>query len=236
MNAQTPLFILHGWSIEKNGQDKWLPFIAELKKVGLNPQFLALPGLQSPLNEVWNLDNYVEWVTDKLPNQPVVLLGHSFGGQIAIRLAARHPEKVSQLILIDSAGLRDHAVLPTAKRVVFKLAAKIGKVFLNNQLARMVLYKLAREKDYYNAPPLLRRTMSSVLDEELWEELPKVQAPTLIIWGSDDRVTPIKLGRQIHQLIAQSRIEVVTGARHAPMFTHTAQTAQLVSEFIKGKA
>lgn len=96
-----------------------------------------------------------------------------------------------------------------------------------------VLYKLARERDYSNAPPLLKRTMSSILDQEVIVDLPKINLPTLIIWGSNDQVTPLKMGKQMNQLIPTSKLKIISGARHSPQFTHSAQTASLVDDFIQ---
>ena len=226
------IYILHGWAVDQHNRDKWLPLLDLLAKKGIKAKFLAIPGLTAPLDEVWGLQDYVDWLGAELPKKGAVnLLGHSFGGQISIRYAAQNPERVSQFVLVDSAGIRDHSVKAVLKRRVFWLAAKVGKVFFRFDAARSILYKLARERDYQNAPPLLRRTMSTILDDEVVADLPLVKAQTLLIWGADDMVTPLKTARLKERLIENANLEVINGARHSPQFTHTEQVADLVSNF-----
>lgn len=233
MSQKATVYILHGWSVSDQNDHKWQPLMSELEKHGVSSRFLGLPGLSTPLNEVWNLQNYVEWVMEQLPsNKKVILLGHSFGGQIAIRLSALRPERVAKLVLIDSSGVRDHSLKAVLKRKLFWVLAKVGSVFFKFSWARTLLYKLARERDYNNAPPLLKRTMSMILEDEVLEDLPKIQAPTQIVWGQGDQVTPIWMGQKMHKLIPDSSLEIVSGARHSPQYTHIEQVASTVAAFV----
>src|SRR5258708_16473475 len=139
------LIILHGWSIDPATLQKWQHLCDFLEKKGIEGEILKIPGLSAPLDEVWSLQDYVQWLDGQLAGKKdVVLLGHSFGGQIAIRYAAQFPDKVAKLILIDSAGMRDHRPLPAIKRNSFYVAAKMGKVFFQSEIFRDLLYKLAR--------------------------------------------------------------------------------------------
>lgn len=232
--SSLPVIILHGWSINPENEQKWQNFRRLLRERGVETEFLGLPGLSSPLQEVWNLDNYVQWLDEQLQKHPkIILLGHSFGGQIAVRYAALYPQKIQKLILIDSSGIRDHSPVATIKRTGFLMAAKIGKVFFRSDFFRNILYKLAREKDYQQAPPLLRRTMSSILDDEVVTDLEKITAPTLLVWGKSDAVTPLFLGKIFETKISGSQLRVIEGARHSPQFTHPEKVVEVVSEFIK---
>lgn len=232
------MYILHGWAQRSGGQNKklWQPFIDLIEEDGREVEFLKIPGLSAPLNEVWDLDNFVSWldeeITKKSRNNKVVILGHSFGGQIAIRFTAQNPDKVSQLILIDSAGIRDKAPKAVIKRTVFLLMAKVGKLIFRATIFRNLLYKLARERDYQNAPPLLRRTMSKILDDEVLHDLPKITCQTQIIWGEHDKSTPVKHAYQMHEAIENSTLNFVSDARHSPQFTHPSETASIVKKFL----
>ena len=230
---QVPIIILHGWSINPENSLKWQSFRDALQKKGFNSDFLGLPGLSTPLHEIWNLGNYTQWLDEHIKKYPkVILLGHSFGGQIAARYTVAHPEKVEKLILIDSSGIRDHSLLATTKRTGFLFAAKMGKVFFQSPFFRNLLYTLARERDYQQAPPLLRRTMSSILDDEVVTDLDRISASTLLIWGADDRVTPLFLGKIFATKIRHNQFHTIPGARHSPQFTHTDQVVQLITDFI----
>ncbi len=232
--TEPTLYLLHGWAVDQFNQQKWQPLMASLAKYHIKTVFLPIPGLTAPLHEVWDLSDFVTWLGEVLPaQQPVYLLGHSFGGQLAAAFAAQNPHRVTKLILIDSSGVRDHSFFATAKRTVFWVMAKIGKLLFRSEVWRKFLYKVAREQDYLNAPPLLRRSMSNVLEAEIDQDLPKISCPTLIIWGEQDRVTPLWLGNFFHHQIRNSQLVMIKNARHSPQFTHVAEVAEQVAKFVK---
>jgi len=245
------IYILHGWAVDQFNDKKWQPFMEEVKKNGHNSIFLKIPGLSSPLNEVWELDDFVKWVGNQLPkNEKIVLLGHSFGGQIAIRFTANNPDRVEKLILIDSAGQVDNRLRKVLKRNVFWLVAKIGKLFFNltsynespslrsapfqkgGLFLRRLLYKFAREGDYKNAPPLMRKVMANVIKEEVIGDAKKIKCKNLIVWGSNDMTTPLFMGKKYQSLIKRSKLKIINEARHSPQFTHVNETVSAVKEFI----
>lgn len=226
------LFILHGWAVDTNNQQKWQPLIDRLAKMDIDAVFLPLPGLSARLDQVWNLDDYVAWVVTRLPAQPVALLGHSFGGQIAMRLAAKYSHRITKLVLIDSAGIRDQSINKRIKRLGFAFLAKVGRVFTKNSKAKELLYKLAGEKDYLNANLSLRQTMTKIIKTDVQDDAARVNLPTLIIWGGRDQVTPIWMGKRWARLIRFSQLAIIEPARHSPQFTHTNEVAELIERFL----
>jgi|SRR5579859_2716091 len=232
-SLKTPVFILHGWSVDQQSHEKWQPLLTALADAGIEAKLLDIPGLSAPLNEVWGLNNYAKWLDIQLKKyEKVILIGHSFGGQLAVRYTAIHPQKIQKLILIDSAGLRSHALPAVAKRSVFLFGAKFGKTFLRGNSFRRILYKLAREHDYENASPILRQTLSRVLADEVQKDLPKITAPTLIIWGASDKVTPLAFGTFFQKHVRNSALKTIDEARHSPQFTHTSTVARYIAEFL----
>ncbi len=233
------IFILHGWSVRLDGgnREKWQVFLDELASFGLEPIFLNIPGLSAPLNEVWNLSNFVSWLDDELSDyttdsQQVILLGHSFGGQLVSKYTAVYQDKVERLILLDSAGIRDMAFKAVVKRTAFLFLAKLGGFLSNSERLRNLIYRIARESDYKNAPPLLRRTMSKILDDEVKNDFMKITCPTQIIWGEFDKVTPVKQAYLINRLVKNSSLQFIKDARHSPQFTHPKEVAKVVNDFI----
>lgn len=228
------LYILHGWAIDSANEKKWEKFLQLLQKQEISSVFLPIPGLSTELNEVWNLDSYVSWLKNELPkNEQIILLGHSFGGQIACQFAAQYPHLVSKLILIDSAGIIDKSTVKIVKRLVFKTVARLGKPIFNHDFFRNVLYKLAREKDYLKANKTLRQTMANVISTEVLEFLDQIECPTLIIWGQNDTITPVRFAKVFKERITKSEMKIVAGARHSPQFTHPDETAEIIGEFLK---
>lgn len=227
------IHILHGWAIGERNQEKWQPFIDLLQKVGFKVRFLKIPGLSTPLNESWQLQDFVNWLEGELEGQEnIILLGHSFGGQLSIRYISLHPGQISRLILLDTGGIRDRDLKIRIKRGLFLVLAKTGKNFLKAPIFRKLLYKMARETDYLKAPPAQRKSMSNVLSDEIRVDLEKVDCPTQIIWGKNDTTTPLKNAYLVQEEIPQSQLNIVEEARHSPMFTHPEEVSKIIIKFL----
>lgn len=225
-----PVIILHGWTTSIK---IWDPFV-ELFSERFNTNLLTIPGLTQKSDKPWGLENYVQWLKQKLAKEKdkVILIGHSNGGRISIAFAAKYPQYVSKLILIDSAGIYHKEFFLQLKRLLFKGAAKIGKRLTGSDKLRNILYKLAGESDYKNANPIQRQTMLNLISVDLTSDLEKIKVPTLIIWGKEDRVTPLSDGKLMHKLIKGSKLKIISGARHSPQFTHPEKVAKEIHEFI----
>lgn len=193
------LFILHGWAPDLDNQKKWQLLLDELATGGLKPTFLHIPGLDTHLDSAWTLERYENWLASVLPDKPVALLGHSFGGQLAIRFAANHPNRVSQLILIGPAGIKDLSLKMKVKRAVFFVVAKLGKRVISHRLAEKVLYKLAREHDYEKASNVMKETMRNVISEEIVEDIPRITSPVTLIWGLKIVRLPMKILKNLSE-------------------------------------
>lgn len=227
------VYILHGWAISSENETKWEKVRALLDKSGVETIFLPLPGLSTPLKKAWTLDDYSAWLHTQLPkNKKVILLGHSFGGQLAVRFTATHPENVALLILIASAGIRDFSFPAVAKRSFFYGVAKLGGFAKKNQTLASLLYKLARESDYHTATPVMKKTMSAVIADEVRNDLAKIDCPTLVVWGKRDKVTPYK-NTTLFLDIKNSSLVTVPEARHSPQFTHPEFVAKSIVRFLE---
>ncbi|OGM76800.1 hypothetical protein A2210_00650 [Candidatus Woesebacteria bacterium RIFOXYA1_FULL_40_18] len=225
------IVILHGWTYSL---DKWEKFKDLLQNEGFQTIFLKIPGLTAKSGEVWNLDKYSNWLGSQLSKEKdkVVLLGHSNGGRIASYFSAKFPDKIEKLILIDTAGVYHKELLLEIKRFLFGSVAKLGKKFTNSQVLKKFLYKLVREKDYQEASPNMRKTMLNLIKTDLTAEFKKISVPTLIIWGQDDRITPLSDGQLINKLIKNSKLKTIEGARHAPFYTHAGEVAGIIKHDI----
>ncbi len=233
-SKQPPIVILHGWAIDQQNDLKWQPFMDFLKKAGGKVYFLPLPGLSSPLTKVWQLNDYVNWVHEQLRGEEhIILLGHSFGGQLAVRYTSIFPEQVTCLVLIDPSGIRPFTFTAKLKRKIFATIAKLGKVLFPFKVGRTILHTLAREKDYLHASPMLRKTMRNVLEDQIINDLSRIQIPTCIIWGDQDTITPVSHAQLFAGGIQGSQLHFIAGARHSPQFTHVELTAETVKNFLE---
>ncbi|MDZ7587571.1 MAG: alpha/beta hydrolase [Patescibacteria group bacterium] len=213
------IVILHGWN---SNLKYWLP----VKKLLVDKGFkVYLPKL--PSDRIRNTTAYSVWVsnyTKKL--KPFYLVGHSFGGQIAINFTARYPDRIKRLILVNSAGVRR----PSWKRKIIAPLAKLLRGYVHEK-AKYFLYHLLLATDYYRANPKMRQTMARILTDDQQKNMTKINIPTLIIWGKDDHYTPLKDGRLTHRLIKNSLLEIFE-ARHNLPFTHSEALISLVNKFI----
>lgn len=171
----------------------------------------------------WNLDNYVDFViafAKEMNCKDLVLLGHSFGGRIIIKMANRKdlPFTISKIVLTGSAG-----ILPpkTMKKRLKIFIYKTGKKLLSLPPVKALfpealeqLQKRSGSSDYRNASPVMRETLVKVVNEDLKPLLPSIKYPTLLIWGDADNVTPISDAKCMEELIPDAGLVIVKGGSH----------------------
>lgn len=224
------MIILHGWA---TSTDKWHNFIEILREKSIPFELLKIPGLTEPIDKPWAIDNYVDWlkkIVDKEKDR-VVLVGHSNGGRIALAFTNLYPERVEKLILIDSAGIYHNELPLKIKRVVFKTLAKIGKIITPSNFLKNLLYKLARESDYKDLDENTKQTMVNLISADLKPILSHIRTSTLIIWGREDKITPLSDGILMNNLIKNSKLEIINAARHSPQFTHPEEVTKSIQQF-----
>ena len=206
-----PFLILHGWG---RGMISWLDFQDKLSKYFKVIAF-DLPGFgeSDPPPAAWGIQNYVRFILDfakEIGLEKFYLLGHSFGGSLAIKLAIQAPYQIKKLILVDAAGKRPSKSF--IKRVLKNLAVSLKPFsFLPGyQLARQFFYKfILRKTDYLKAVGVMKQTFKRVVSQDLSPFWQKVEIPTLIVWGRDDKITPLRDAYSMHRAIRGSELEIL---------------------------
>lgn len=164
------------------------------------------------------------------------VLGHSFGGRVAIALAAEYPCRIRKLVLVASAGIRPRRSVNYYVKVgTVKLVAGLFSPRLWGSLAhraRSALNGWAGSRDYRQAGPL-RPTMVKVVNEDLRPLLESIRVPTLIVWGDRDPEVPEAAARIMAQGIRGSRLEIFNGAGHFLFADMPDRFAGLVCEFLR---
>lgn len=223
------IIILHGWTYSL---DKWQKFIKLLSGAGYEVDALEIPGLTFKSDEIWDLEKYTMWLKEKVGNKKTILLGHSNGGRIAINFAAKYPNNIEKLILMNAAGIYHKEITLQIKRFLFGAAARVGKKLVNKDGLKKFLYWLAREKDYKDATPDMKQTMINLIKVDLKEMLSKIKTDTLIIWGKEDKTTPLSDGVLMNQFIEKSRLRIIDSARHSPFYTHPEEVVKIITNDI----
>lgn len=230
--ARTKLFIIHGWTYSL---DKWSVIVDLLEKEGFTPVQLRVPGLTAPSKKVWDIDSYVAWLSECLSGEehPVVI-GHSNGGRIALSFAQKYPNRLSRLILIDSAGIpNDHYLTAKLKLKTLRTISRFGQPVKKVPGVRKVFYKLIGAHDYEQAPPNMKKTMQNMLEADKLIHLKHIKTPVTLIWGRNDSQTSLRDGRLMQRKIKGAKLFVIDGARHAPMATHPQKVSQLIVKVLK---
>ncbi len=225
------VYIIHGWTYNL---DKWANFSAALKARGIDPILLKVPGLTEPSDKVWDINGYEDWLNDQIKTEtkPIVI-GHSNGGRIALSYVQKYPGRISQLILIDSAGIAHNEARSIIKLKILKFLSKVGKVLSLLPPVKKLFYRVIGAQDYYNAPPNMRLTMQNMLRADQQLDLSQIKLPVTIIWGQDDTVTPLSDGQKMQALINGSSLQIIRGGRHAPFNSQPDEVAEIVAEVLK---
>ena len=167
----------------------------------------------------------------KIENKKVILIGHSFGGRIAIKYTKKYPEDIEKLILTGAAGIKHRL---TARQEIFYRLSKTGKKIFRlpilssaEKYARQLLYKLLREKDYISASACMKEIMKNALDEDLTGNLEQIEIATVLIWGKNDRSTPLEDGRLMDKKIANSKLFIIEEANHSVPYNNAEEFAKV---------
>ncbi len=248
------LLCLHGWGGSGESFAELRDALKDTDLVILTPDLPGF-GVEPEPDRPWSVEDYADWVERwirrsnvKGQMSNVLLLGHSHGGRIALKLAARQSMSneqrrtkneeliIEHLYLCAAAGIRHRRIL---KRSAGWILAKTGKLLLAipglrrlEPFAKRLLYRLLRVHDYERASPVMRETLQRVRDEDLTPLLPSITIPTDIFWGTDDTQTPLKDGRLMHRLIPQSTLHVFPGVRHRVHRDRAAEIAEVIRSHV----
>ena len=229
------ILLLHGWQDNLHTFDAMMPFLSSKNRIIR----LDLPGFGQSENPkgTWNLDDYVKFVRSFLDKKDIkisALIGHSFGGRIAIKGVSTKIISAEKMILIDSAGL----VLDRKfRRFTLKIITKIGGIlfkippltFWRDEMRNKLYDSIG--SDYLNTG-ILKDTYLNIIAEDLSVNARLVEIPTLLIWGEDDTATPLSIGMKLSKLIYGSILKVLPGTGHFVYKEKPAEVAKLIQEFL----
>lgn len=237
-----PIIVLHGWG---SSSAAWEVTKQLLQKAGYRVFIPDLPGFgkEPPPEKPWAVDHYVDFVLKfaKLAKfDKFVLIGHSFGGRIAIKLAAQYPGKVEKLILTGAAGIRFTTLREKIKVETFAFIAKLGGLAFYvfpftffKPLAKKFLYWWSGAKDYYHMENhALKETFKKVIYEDLTPYLEEIKIPTLLIWGEKDFMIPLPYAYLMHRKIKNSKLEIIKEANHVIPYAQPEIFVKKVTEFL----
>ena len=199
---------LHGWRRDHHDFDATL--------TGVDALALDLPGFGATPEppDGWGAADYaaaVEPVLDDM-QRPVVVLGHSFGGRVAVHLAARRPDDVAALVLTGVPLIRKQGTGRPA--LSFRIARALNQRGLVNEARMDALREKHGSADYRAAKGVMRDVFVRVVNESYEEQLRAVRCPVELVWGEDDTEAPIKVAEQAAGLLSDANLTRLPGAGH----------------------
>lgn len=234
------LVFLHGWG---GCWQSWYPILEALKN-NFNLYAPNLPGSkENPISKVYNLNDYINFTLDFIKKNKIkkpILIGHSFGGAIISKIAAKKLIPIKKIILVDAAPIRYK--LNPKQKLISSITKSIKPIFSIPiikqfyQPSKELLYKsLGLQNAGYSdlIDPILKKTFTTVIREDLSPILHQIKIPTLIIWGSKDTATPLSAGKKINSLIPNSELIVYPNSGHFSYLDQQKKFIQDIKKFIE---
>lgn len=244
--AKPAIVLIHGFGANK---ENWVLFSRYLTDA-FHVVAMDLPGHGESVKDLalsYDMDDqagYVHEILTQLHINTFHLAGNSMGGAIACLYAAKYPEEVQSLFLIDPAGIHhyDSELMPLLKKGENPLIVKS-----RNDFDALMDFAL-EEKPYIPWPvaavmaekyvanrPVNEKIFSQMTGSHQFDfeaELGKITAPTIILWGENDRIIHVDNASVFQKRIPHSRKMVMEGIGHAPMIEVPEQTAQIYADCI----
>jgi pimeloyl-ACP methyl ester carboxylesterase len=221
---------LHGWARTHRDFDA---VVAPADEPSLPALALDLPGFGAspPPPQVWGAAEYARAVAQILGDMqcPVVVLGHSFGGRVALHLATQRPEAVRALVLTGVPFLH-----PLDRRVRVAPAFKAVRRLHRMKIVSDATMEAARQRygsaDYRQAQGIMRQVHVRAVNETYEEQLDAVQCPVHMVWGADDTVAPLEVAERAMARLAHGDLVVYPGVGHlTPLLIPSELRAAVVS-------
>jgi len=243
-----PVVLVHG--LGDNGARDWRHLAPALAENFYVITF-DLPGFgrSEKYNALYTPDTYarfVAWVVNEYVEGPFALIGHSMGGTIALNYASGHADRLTRLVLIDAAGVLHRTAFTKHLIDDLKLPGNNTDEPADNLavLNEWLGFNLEDFDRYVGAidavvmSPIVRGTLLggdprmiagfALVQHNFSGRLRQVTVPTLVIWGAEDNVTPLRTGRLLAHRLPAARLEIIQRAGHIPMMDSTTRLNQLV--------
>lgn len=227
------LILLHGWG---NDSSSFWPIIEPLKNE-FTLWLLDLPGhgKSDSLKEGWTVTDYASLVKDFIKEQDIKspnIFGHSLGGRIGIKLAARNGKVIDKLILESSAGIKPRK---NTLSVIYLVIAKFIKYILPDAFN---LKSKLRHRFYQNVGSdyekvgNMKQTFINIINEDLTPDLKEIENETLLIWGENDKTVPRVDAKKMYRQIPNSKLVILEEAGHFPHLEQSEKVVYYVKDFI----
>ena len=224
-----PVLFLHGYLSCKESFYYQTRYLSErFKTVAVDmPGFGKTP--EPPF--AYSLNDYADFVKrviDERCGGRAHIVAHSFGGRVAIRLAAREKQSVNKLLLAGCAGMKPRRTLGFyAKKGTYEFLKRLFPAL------REKLRNRFSSRDYLALSPVMRESFVKIVNEHLDGELKNIQAPTLFVFGENDGETPLYMARRLNRGVKGSGLAVMKNCGHFCFSEQPERFNIIAEEFLK---
>ncbi|MEK7060688.1 MAG: alpha/beta hydrolase [Patescibacteria group bacterium] len=236
---QVDIVLLHGWNLSK---ETFVPLHEAFTKAGFRVHSLDFPGFGNEKAPVkpWHIVDYAEFLKryiDMHHIKEAVLVGHSFGGRVALKFVQLYPSIVSHIVLSGTPGFS-----PVLKRkmLFFFILAKIGTVIFSipplsifEDWAKRFLYYASGSREFFKAEGSMRQTFKNVVADDLLGSMQSVMVPCLLLWGEFDVMVPLSIMHRMAEVLPTATVKVIPEADHGVPFKEPQVFVSYVQKFLK---
>lgn len=219
------IVLLHGW-----GQN-----IDMMKPIGDNfcnrfkITIIDFPGFGESIEPPipWSLSDYANMLEELLQLLEIkkpIIMGHSFGGRVAIKYSSNHT--IEKLVLFGSPCIRTKQELPMSVKILKKIKTLPGMNTLGEKMKKYI-----GSRDYKAASPIMRKTLVEVVNEDLSKCAREIEEPTLLIWGDQDTEAPVTDAKDLEKIMIDAALIVLPGTHYAYL-ENLNQIVQILNKFI----
>lgn len=232
--SEEAVVMLHGWGANKELFGNAASLISSKYTVAA-PDMPGFGQTPEPDGE-WTVDDYTDFAVKFIASlglKKVILLGHSFGGRVIIKMANRTdlPFKITKIILVDSAGIRPEK---SSEQKMKESVIKFGKKLLSgNEKLMNRLQSVIGSQDYRDASPKMRKILVNVVNEDLTDLLPNIRQSVLLIWGTNDTATPLSDAKRMEELIPDAGLAEIPGCGHFSFLENPVLFNAIISSYLK---
>jgi pimeloyl-ACP methyl ester carboxylesterase len=210
------------------------------------PQLPGWPDGQIPpgVTSVIDYAHIMRQFLDAIEVNTVDLVGHSFGGWVALSMAVEQPQRVAKLVLVDAMGL-DVPAAPAANLEVMQeeaflsaAFAQTGEVVIRGDFGGVVedvRQGSEFQKQWKSREIVARLVCGQYADPKLTKRVNTIMTDTLIVWGREDGIVPWQHGEVLAAVLSHARLAVIEDAGHAPMREKRETFQRLVHNFLIGQ-